>query len=364
MIPHGTRIWIVAGCTDLRRGFLGLSAMVQTALEENPFSGQVFVFRGKRGDLIKLLWFDGDGLCLFAKRLERGRFMWPQATTGSVALTRAQLSMLLEGIDWRRPQRTAPPQMAVEDTFAQLFVQVSLLIARLGGILSRLLAATLPDLHALDREALHALLIAEHTERLATQDALVATQQRLSSRENEIEHLKLLLAKLRRMQFGRRSEKVERQIEQLELRLEELQTKQAAELSHTPRPQSVDAPSAKSTRQPLPAHLPREVRRHLPQEQACPDCGSTLRHLGEDVSEMLEYVPARFQVIRHVRPKLSCDACDRIVQAPAPSRPIERGLAGPGLLAHVLIAKYSDHLPLYRQSEFTRAKVWNWSARH
>jgi transposase len=113
MIPNTTQIWIVAGCTDLRRGFVGLSAMVQNALEENPFSGQVFVFRGKRGDLIKLLWFDGDGLCLFAKRLERGRFVWPQATTGSVALTRAQLSMLLEGIDWRRPQRTAPPQMAV-----------------------------------------------------------------------------------------------------------------------------------------------------------------------------------------------------------------------------------------------------------
>ena len=107
MIPAGTRIWIVAGTTDLRRGFVGLGAMVQTALKENPFSGQVFVFRGRRGDLIKLLWFDGDGLCLFAKRLERGRFVWPKAETGTVSLTRAQLSMLLEGIDWRRPQRTA-----------------------------------------------------------------------------------------------------------------------------------------------------------------------------------------------------------------------------------------------------------------
>ncbi len=107
MIPAGTHIWIVAGITDLRRGFVGLSAMVQTALKENPFSGQVFVFRGRRGDLIKVLWFDGDGLCLFAKRLERGRFIWPKAETGTVSLTRAQLSMLLEGIDWRRPQRTA-----------------------------------------------------------------------------------------------------------------------------------------------------------------------------------------------------------------------------------------------------------------
>lgn len=113
MIPTGTRIWIVAGVTDLRRGFLGLSAMVQTALKENPFSGQVFVFRGRRGDLIKLLWFDGDGLCLFAKRLERGRFLWPKVETGTVSLTRAQLSMLLEGIDWRRPERTWQPQAMV-----------------------------------------------------------------------------------------------------------------------------------------------------------------------------------------------------------------------------------------------------------
>ena len=99
--------------TDLRRGFDGLSALVQTKLEQSPFSGHVFVFRGRRGDLIKVLWWDGDGLCLFAKRLERGRFVWPQATEGSVALTRAQLSMLLEGIDWRRPVRTAEPQLAI-----------------------------------------------------------------------------------------------------------------------------------------------------------------------------------------------------------------------------------------------------------
>jgi transposase len=93
--------------------FDGLSAKVQTVLNEQPFSGHVFVFRGRRGDIVKLLWWDGDGLCLFAKRLERGRFIWPQATEGTVRLTRAQLSMLLEGIDWRRPQRTWTPEIAV-----------------------------------------------------------------------------------------------------------------------------------------------------------------------------------------------------------------------------------------------------------
>lgn len=112
-LPAATRIWIVAGVTDMRRGFMGLAAMVQTALQENPFSGHVFIFRGRRGDLIKLLWWSGDGLCLFAKRLERGRFIWPQATSGTVSLTPAQLSMLLEGIDWRRPVRSSAPQMAV-----------------------------------------------------------------------------------------------------------------------------------------------------------------------------------------------------------------------------------------------------------
>ena len=90
-----------------------MSAAVQMVLEQDPFSGQVFVFRGRRGDLIKLLWWDGDGLCLFAKRLERGRFVWPQAESGTVSLTRAQLSMLLEGIDWRQPARTWKPEVAV-----------------------------------------------------------------------------------------------------------------------------------------------------------------------------------------------------------------------------------------------------------
>jgi transposase len=111
--PSGTNIWIAAGVTDMRRGFDGLSAQVQTVLKQQPFSGHVFVFRGRRGDILKLLWFDGDGLCLFSKRLEKGRFIWPQATEGTVSLTRAQLSMLLEGIDWRSPKRTWTPELAV-----------------------------------------------------------------------------------------------------------------------------------------------------------------------------------------------------------------------------------------------------------
>lgn len=104
--PAGVRVWLAAGVTDMRKGFDGLATLVQQQLAADPFCGHLFVFRGRRGDRIKVLWWDGDGLCLYAKRLERGRFVWPQATQGSVSLTAAQLSMLLEGIDWRRPTRT------------------------------------------------------------------------------------------------------------------------------------------------------------------------------------------------------------------------------------------------------------------
>jgi transposase len=118
-VPPGVRIWLVAGVTDMRRGFDGLCALVQTAVKEDPFSGQLFVFRGRRGDRVKVLWFDTHGLCLFYNRLEQGRFVWPQATRGTILLTAAQLSMLLEGIDWRRARHTAdvgeaptPPTLA------------------------------------------------------------------------------------------------------------------------------------------------------------------------------------------------------------------------------------------------------------
>jgi transposase len=111
-LPANTRVWIVAGHTDMRKGFDGLAAVAQGALAANPFCGHVFVFRGRRGDLLKVLWFDGQGLMLLAKRLERGRFVWPQASCGGVALTPAQLSMLLEGIDWRMPVRTHTPDLA------------------------------------------------------------------------------------------------------------------------------------------------------------------------------------------------------------------------------------------------------------
>jgi transposase len=106
--PGGVLMWLVAGFTDLRKGLDGLSALVQSRLNENPFNGSLYIFRGRRGDKIKVLWYSHDGLCLFYKRLSDGRFVWPQVTEGTVAMSAAQLAMLLEGIDWRRPKRTAP----------------------------------------------------------------------------------------------------------------------------------------------------------------------------------------------------------------------------------------------------------------
>src|SRR5581483_921844 len=200
-------------------------------------------------------------------------------------------------------------------------------------------AVPLPDLDALDAAALKALIVSQH--------------ERLSSHAAEIERLRLLIARLQRLQFGRKSEKIQREIEQLELQLEDLEEGAAEKKqragSTLPAPAAAIFASVteKPARRPLPDHLPRQTEIHQPEQESCPGCGSELRKLGEDVSEMLEYVPARFKVIRYVRPKLSCTKCDVIVQAEAPSRPMARGLAGPGLLAHVLVSKYADHQPLY-----------------
>ena len=202
-------------------------------------------------------------------------------------------------------------------------------------------ATDLPD----DPSALKQLLAAR-------EQALSERERELALRTAEIEQLKLLVAKLRRLHFGRSSERHLEQAGQLELLIEELEANrgQREALSAAKRPAGdTREPAAKPpSRGPLPAALPRETVEHAP-EASCPECAGSLRRIGEDVSEMLEYVPASFKVIRHVRPKFACACCQRIVQAPAPSRPIARGMAGAGLLAHVLVAKYADHLPLYRQ---------------
>ena len=234
------------------------------------------------------------------------------------------------------------------------------------------MANALPDLGQLDNDALKALAIELQMElrqqretavqqeaELAALEAESATQrlqlaeqsEELRTRSGQIEHLKLLVEKLRRTIFGKKSEKIAVQLEQFELELEELETAQAAAETIVGAVRPEAAPQPRPKRKPLPAHLPRQAVTHTPQHECCPDCGGSLKQFGEDVSEQLEYVPESFKVIRHVRPKFACTACERVVEAPAPSRPIERGLAGPALLAHVLVSKFCDHQPLYRQSE-------------
>ncbi len=184
---------------------------------------------------------------------------------------------------------------------------------------------------------------------LAARDKVQSLSAKLRSRDVLIEQLKLQLARLKRMKFGRSSEALDAQIAQLEFSLEELEAN-AADAAPQSEAQSV---AGKPARKPLPAHLPRESHVHEPPSGTChcPKCGGTLRALSEDVSEVLEYVPEHWKVHRHVRPKYSCGSCQSVVQANAPSRPIQRSYAGPGLLAHVIVSKYCDHLPLYRQSQ-------------
>ncbi len=214
----------------------------------------------------------------------------------------------------------------------------------------------LPD----DIDALKAMVLAQQA---SMQQMTLA----LASRALEVEQLKLLIAKLQRMQFGRKSEKIDRQIEKLECRLEDLLAEEGVADAEPP-PQTPAGKRAPSTRAPLPAELPREDRLLEPAELACPQCGGDLKPLGEDISEQLEIASAAFKVIRHIRRKKACACCDCIVQVAAPSRPILRGVAGPGLLAHILVAKFADHQPLYRQAaiyarqgvEIDRSSMGRW----
>jgi transposase len=177
----------------------------------------------------------------------------------------------------------------------------------------------------------------------------------------EIAKLKFQLARYRRAEFGRSSEKLAREVEQLELAIESLETDQAERLAAASPAIAAAIEDAvekqKPARRALPEHLPREEVRH-PAACTCPHCGGGLRRIGEEVSETLDYVPGRFKVIRQVREKLSCRACDTVIAAPAPDHAIARGRAGAGLLAHIVVSKFDDHLPLYRQAEiFAREGV-------
>jgi len=188
----------------------------------------------------------------------------------------------------------------------------------------------------------------------ALKQIIAAMAQDAIAAQAEIAKLRFQLARYRRAEFGRSSEKLTHEAEQLELAVETLEADQAERLATASPIVAAAIESAvqtqKPARRPLPEHLPREDILH-PAPSTCPSCGGALRRIGEEITETLDYVPGRFKVVRHIREKLSCRACDIVVAAPAPDHPIARGRAGSGLLAHIAVSKYDDHLPLYRQAE-------------
>lgn len=193
-------------------------------------------------------------------------------------------------------------------------------------------------------------------------DDIETLKRLLLGRDALIAKLKAEIARLKRWRFGRSAESIDAALMQLQLALDDLQVPSNAESKAEVLPDEDSTEAAGKRRTPrlrrtprvFPEHLPRETIVHTPSSCTCPDCGSAMRKLGEDISEMLDFVPGYFKVIRHVRPKLSCGHCARVIQLPAPSRPIDRGIPAPGLLAQVIVAKYGDHCPLYRQQAIYR----------
>lgn len=227
-------------------------------------------------------------------------------------------------------------------------------------------ATSLPD----DVEALHAMVIALQSHNSSIEKTLQVERAKISALDQYIATLEQQLADLRRARYGRSSEQLDENIYQLELILEDLKASvsEQREADGAGAAETTEPSKKKPPRQPLPPHLPRETVRHDVDADHCGCCGGSLVEITEDSSEQLEYVPASFRVIKHVRPKYRCGCDDKIHQAEAPSRPIPRGYAGPGLLAHIAIAKYMDHLPLYRQSaiysregvELSRSTLADW----
>ena len=364
-LPSDTRISLVAGVTDMRKSFNGLGEQVQHVLDENPFSGHLFIFRGRRSDMIKILWADADGLCLFTKRLEEGLFIWPAVRDGKVSITRSQLAMLLDKLDWRQPKTSRLNALTMLQKCHGRIIKTVMSRKYLIRIteLERLLSEQAEALRQRDLQ----LSLVEETEAFL-RSALARAEEKIEEEEREIEYLRAQIEKLRRMLFGTRSEKLQREVEQAEAQLKQREQESDRYSGREDDPQVPRQLRQSRHRRPLPAHLPREIHRLEPEESCCPECGSELDYLGEVSAEQLELVSSALKVIRTVRVKKACTKCDCIVEAPAPSRPIARGIAGSGLLARVLTGKYCEHLPLYRQSEIfarqgaelSRALISNW----
>ena len=274
------------------------------------------------GDLIKLIRHDGDGACLFVKRLERGRFLWPSVADGVVTISAAQLSYLLSGIDWRMPQKTWRPAAAGRlrqidsGCFSQATSATESVLVIVVTSPHEHPSGGLPDFLPGDLTSAHAMILAQH-------EMLAAAQSEAKVRALEIERLKLQLAKARREHFGQSSERGKLLVEQLELAIEDLEETQAEEETKA----EISAPETAKAQRRRPQRGPRKLPENLPVERVvepppcvCGKCGGArLRKLGEVVSKTLECEPRRWKIIERMREKFACRDCDGVTERPAPS---------------------------------------------
>ena len=354
-IPSGVRVWIATGHTDMRRGMQSLALTVQESLKRDPHAGDLYIFRGRRGDLVKILWHDGLGMSLYAKRLDRGKFIWPSASAGAVSISAAQMAYMLEGIDWRK---STTKLEAAERGLSRRNLQ----LLAFWGVTTRSICDSLRCMDA-DRDAvpddiaaLKEALAVERAKALEVVAELAVARAKASEDGALIAQQKLRIAKLERQIYGQRSERSSRLIDQLALTFEELEAdatedELAAERAVARTTTVRGFIRKRAERQTFPEHLPRE-RVVIDPPTVCGCCGGTrLRKLGEDVTRTLEAIPRQWKVVETVREKFTCRDCEKISQAPAPFHVIARGWAGPSLLAMILYEKFGQHQPLNRQAE-------------
>ena len=357
-LAPGIKVYLACQPVDLRRGFDGLSAEAAQVLAADPFSGAAFVFRGKRGDYVKILTWDGSGLRLFAKRLEKGKFVWPPIVEGALQLRRRNWLCCWKASTGGHGRAAADGAPA--DRLSTASRHKNEATPRdcgcAGGaiVVGVVMSPSTPD-SPRDPDDLRRL-----ADDLRRDVAWLRAE--VHAKALMIEKLRAQLAVLRRARFGRKSEKLDAQVERLELLIDDIEAGVAETLARAGVAES-DAAEASETgasskkkrkpsnRAPLPDHLPAETIVHEA-PCVCPACGGDkFGRIGADEREVLEYVPSHFKRVVHVRPKMSCRACETVVQAPMPTLPIERGRPGPALLAHVVVSKFCDHLPLHRQAD-------------
>jgi transposase len=343
----------------VRRGMQGLALRVQKSLKRDPHAGDLYIFQGRRGDLAKILWHDGIGLSLYAKRLDRGKFIWPSASDGALSISAAQMAYLLE----RGRLAESATDMAAQERWLECAAEPKkIAVACILGTPNHAIYDPLRFMDAaravLAREnaALKAALAVAQTKGLEVTAELAVAHAKASEDMALIAQQKLRIAKLERQVYGQRSERSARLIDQLALTFEELEASAtedelAAEKAVARTTALAGFTRKRPDRNTFPDHLPRE-RVVIDPPTACECCGSSrLRKLGEDVTRTLETTPRQWKVIETVREKFTCRECEKISQSPAPFHVIARGWAGASLLAMIVFEKFGQHQPLNRQAE-------------